>query len=387
MGAIFNNTIVDGAGEAFAYFALVTVSLLASLVIAQKMGATGATTAIAWGQQLRRSGQSYIGRNTVGRASERLDNLNNYLEGSRSGRNVKRFVTAASLGTFDERTRRNVLNAGKNAKFGGSYSRSDDKKFSAEISTTRAQGELESIVKKGIYDSASDTEKIAFEREIAGANQSQLIDLISKYGENTPEYRKIVRAMSHSQVNKLLEAKDEEISPSSRAALAKERSAQVKNRLTSLPPGATGTAPTIAQGVARASIDDLMALGFDELMLNAKSISSGRMDDLKTKMVATEYALLTAKRETDLWNDFNTLPTSVFSGKKDNEIARLPKKILMDPRSTTSLNQRVLEIILRENYLESSERAVVRNNISSAAGGGHVPQMQAFLATPIGLAF
>ncbi len=389
MGSLFSQSYT-GNVNALVVFTLAIGMMLASISIAKRMGAFGGGLVVSVGNSMRKSGQGWVGRNTVGIAASKLGSVNDKLEGTRSGRNFKRLITAASLGTFDERTRRELVKKGKGAKFGSSYSYEDNKKFATEVGTTRAQGALETVIKKGLSPSATNEDKIAFERAVSGASQPQLTSLFSKYKKGTREYEQIVRAMSHDQVKKLTEAKDEEFSPNDRAALAKARGIQVKNRLTSLPPGSTGTPPTLAQGIAKASAEDLMALGFDELALNARHITSDRMDDLKKKMTPTEFALLNTDRENQLWTDFSTPATlrSVFAGKKDSEIARLPKRILTDPRSTTSLNQRVLEIILRENYLDATERSIVKGNITGAVGGGSVPQMQLFLRTsPIGQAF
>jgi hypothetical protein len=110
-----------------AYFALTIVLMISSIIVAKQMGAVGAARVSAIGKTIRTNIQSTIGRNSIGFLAQGGAAINDGLEKTRTGRNVKRLVSAVSLGTFDERSRRKVFEAGKKAKFGGQYSREDDK--------------------------------------------------------------------------------------------------------------------------------------------------------------------------------------------------------------------------------------------------------------------
>lgn len=113
-----------------AFFCITIGLMVASLILAKQMGAIGAGKVLAVGKNLasrtRRRVQSFAGRNTIGRAAQLGAYTNAQLEQSKAGRIFKGVVSAASLGTFTERARRTTFEAGKKAKFGGTYSRADD---------------------------------------------------------------------------------------------------------------------------------------------------------------------------------------------------------------------------------------------------------------------
>lgn len=387
------------ANLAIPFFVLTMVFLILSLVVAKNMGAVGASTAISIGNKLRGNIQggitSAIGRNTVGRLAGGIGNINDNLEGSRTGRNFKRVLSVASLGALDERGRRNVIKSGKEAKFGGSYSRSDDKKFFNEVDATRAEGRLSKAISSGTSRKASTEDRIAFEQAITTATPSQLIDQLKSYDSDSPEYKQIVQAMSHSQVTKLLESKDEDLSPSKRAKLAKARGEQVIERLTSAPigsaPGTTGA--SLQTAIERdATADDLAAMGLPTLRAEAIHITSAKMDDLKGKLSATEFGLLKADRDSKLETLFGvgtagTKNPAVFkkvdgTSKKDSEIAQLPKKILMDNDSIPFLNSRVLDIGMQKEYIGPAERPLLRAKIMAiprTTGPSNTNDMQDWL--------
>jgi hypothetical protein len=97
-------------------------------MVAKNMGAVGASTVVSVGNNIRGRAQNallsaprYVARTAVGASASGLGKFNDRLEGSRTGRNFKRALSIASLGSLDERARRDLLKAGKNTKFGGSF--------------------------------------------------------------------------------------------------------------------------------------------------------------------------------------------------------------------------------------------------------------------------
>lgn len=398
LGHMFNpnGSSLSEAAATIPFFAMVIVFLCASMIVAKKMGAHGSTMAISVGNKIRGNAQSFVGRNSIGRLAGGFGDMNDSLEGSRTGRNFKRALSVASLGTFDERTRRNLAKAGKDAKFGGSYSRSDDKKFGTELDTTRAAGRLNTTITSGLSNSATIDEKIAFEQAITDASPSELLDQIKKYDPGSDQYNKIVGAMSHTQVTKLLDSKDDELSPSKRAKLASIRGEQIQKRLISAPIGSTpGTSgPSLQTAIERdASADDLKSMGLPILRTEAIHITAAKMDDLKTKLTPLEYGLLNSDRNNKLEALYRVgtpgpKNSAVFyksdgtTIKKDSEIARLPKKILVDDAALPFLNSRVLDIALREGYIDSGERGTLRTSIrSSTSTNPNIVAMKDWLTT------
>lgn len=382
MGDLFSESYA-GNVNGLVVFTLAIGMMLASISVAKRMGAFGGGLVVSVGNTMRKSGQGFIGRNTVGRAASGLGNINDKMEGSRTGRNFKRALSVASLGTLDERSRRNIVNTGKSAKFGSSYSYEDNKKLASEISTTRAQGTLNSTVARGLRSNASDTDKIALEREVSGANQSQLISLLSKYKSSSPEYGRIVQAMSHNQVTKLLDAKSDEFDDGAKSTLAKVRGVEVSKRL-------TNAHNHIQEALPKATTEDLVAMGYETMKNNAFFLTAKQMEELKGKLTPTEYANIEKERNDKIeqtfanpnnrgaifkkpkWNsasnrvEYNDL-------KKDSEIAKLPAKILVEVGSLQFMNPKVLDEILRNDLLDSSQRNTIRSNISTLHSQANPP--------------
>lgn len=149
-----------------AFFCLTIVLMVASLIIAKQMGAYGAASVLATGKKVSlRVGKNlrgFAGRYTIGAAARGGEMLNDRMERSRGGRFTKALVSTASLGTFTERTRRKVFEAGTKAKFGGQYSFAEDREWA------RKHGR-----EKQIYD---DIEKGEKETARGKANPAAKVD-------------------------------------------------------------------------------------------------------------------------------------------------------------------------------------------------------------------
>ena len=398
--SLFKNGVNGGGanevtgGAVIAYIALTIVFLLASLVVAKNMGATGASSAISIGQNLRKRGQGILYRNTGGRmakgalnlmdradarlARDEAGDVNRSWVNRNLGRGLLRGVARTAVGS---KTTRGSVNAAYEYGAGGTslaQNRKDYKEQNARAANTSAALALNLSITTGINANPGTPEQIAFEQAITNASQVQLIEQLRKHKPGSVAHNKIIQAMSHSQVTKVLESKDDEFNTAEKEGLASARGGQVEARL-------IANNPSLAIGISKANTDDLVALGYDRLLSNAEHISATRMDDLKNKLAPTEYSNLDTERTDKMVALLGTAPATLYAGKKDSDIARLPKTVLTDPRIFMGLNQRVLEIILRENYLNATERSTLKTNITTMGGPGH--PMVAWLSTPIGLAF
>lgn len=180
----------------FPPFIITAIFLIASIVIAQKMGMQGANGAIATGKMLTgkarkialtpvRKTASY-GAYAAAAAGEKL---NNRLERTKLGRFAKGTVSALSLGSFTERDRRNAIEKGKNAKFGGRYSAKDDMDFSKKRQAERNQ-------QAAIDKREADREK--HEQDIADTSRSS-----ADLEKSLDELGKVIKEMTAAEKEKL----------------------------------------------------------------------------------------------------------------------------------------------------------------------------------------
>jgi len=118
------------------FYILTCVFLMASLVIAQKMGAVGASNAVAIGKRFAGATKNAAlapvrktGRFATGWAARGAEKANDTLQTTGTGRGIKRALSIVTLGGLSERERLAAIDAGKSAKFGGKYSWQDDQDF------------------------------------------------------------------------------------------------------------------------------------------------------------------------------------------------------------------------------------------------------------------
>lgn len=299
-------TMFSDGFESAAFFAITIVLMVASLVIAKQMGAYGANTALAFGEKAARFGAgritSFAGRNTIGRASEWALKKSDNLEGTLGGRNAKRLLTLASLGTISERTRREAFTAGTKAKFGGSYSRADDKSFDKEMrkvrsSATRAQDRDRAIA--AYQADPTDPNKIkAMQDEV----QKMTLEEIADLKEDT--LKDVVGYLSLKQMDQISDDKSGSL---------------------------TGTQIT-------------------ELKEARKTHFTNTFNAAKTKV------------RTQIQN--GEAPTAVrdfFKGMKNEEVAKLPTSVLLQRAAIASFTPGMLGSMI--NTLSTADRATIRGEI------------------------
>lgn len=155
------------------YFAVIITFMIASLVVSQKMGAMGANQSIKLGKSAARRGRVYAGRaagraakgaggfagrNVVGRASNALlksyDAAEARAKDSKFAKGTRAAANVMSLGALSDRNVRGVLQKGRDSKYGGSVSFTDDQKYAQEKrkrqSADAAAQQRESAIKAGI---------------------------------------------------------------------------------------------------------------------------------------------------------------------------------------------------------------------------------------------
>jgi hypothetical protein len=355
------------------FFILTVIFLLASVIVARKMASSGSemvmkannwgigkAKAFATGAAGGFGASAYLGYKGIDKAA----NSNSRLLGARAlAQGVSKYTGA-----------RDALEKSYKGSYIGSSATARDKR-STEMAVRKSQSNLSRTLSSEPKDAAG---QIKFEQAVTDASTSQIIKELEKYTPESKEYERIVRALSPSQVSKIYEAKDDEFSPTQKAKFGSVRAEMVKQKLTSAPIGSASgtTGPKLELAIERdASADDLKHLGLDTLRKNAAYITASKMDDLKTKLSPTEWAILNNERKEKLKAIFDDKPESVFKTvdgkrKKDKDIAKLPGAILSDPDAAQYLNSNVLNAILNDDALNASDREKIIENIY-ALGKGH----------------
>jgi hypothetical protein len=380
-----------GPGSLIPFFALTCVFFIASLVAARKIGFTGGDMVIAGAEKARGWAQGKVdgGFRGTGNAikgvggsaiQERSDQWANST--NRFARTVGRGLTYAGVRDAGEKAYKNSPQ-GKLAE--------TREKRSAAMDARAANKKINTTVAAGSKQGASADAVVAMERAVQNANQDQLIEALRSQKSGSAEYAKIVGAMSASQIDGLLKTKDSDFSPSEKDGLRKERTTQIQTKFTNMGGG------SIEAGIAKASSEDLAAFGFPNLKPFAMHIPGSKMDELKSKLTATEFSMLESERKNQMQTVlFGNNPSSVFQGKKDSDLAKLPREIILGfdkgsntylPLAIPHLNTRVLQIILRENYLNYNDRQTLRSLIQNNQSSQQAQAMWGWLNTPDGKLF
>ncbi len=386
-GALFveDPNTVGNAGLVIPFFILTMVFLVMSLVVAKNMGAVGASTAISIGNKWRGNVQNglrnaalaaprYGARTLVGAGAKQLGKINDSMEGSRTGRNFKRALSIASLGALDERGRRDLIKAGKNAKFGGSYSYADDVKLFEDISATRSTEKTKSENKKKITaglaalesdSTLSQNEKDKAIREmqsvITGMTLSQLETMKDK------DRVAIAGELSAAQTEALM--KSDKIGADDKAAIVTKRQEVIRKLV-------GDNASIITSELTKLSVEQLETMGDEFIHTNAHLFTNGQMEDLKkskrfsesqknnfstTRTSSLENAVKTASGAKDILQVKDT--AGKYKNRKASDVAKQSAKVLLSSESLPYITDSVLREIVKENSLSPSEMQALRTNI------------------------
>ena len=333
----------------------------ASLIVAQKIGALGASQAIGFGQgigkKVRGGVTGLVGRNTIGRMA---DSYSRRLE---------------ERGVSDKSWRRSAASSLAGNKFGGSYSRSDarssDEK-AAQKGARRAQVQkINSAISAGGSPAATRDQIIKMEEAITGASNDQLIEMLGKHKEDSIEYKKIVENMSASQFDAVMKAKPEELDDKAKEKLAEKRGAHVTAAV-------TGTGGI---GIKNADESQLKMLGEEAITNNILELKQSQFDKIMDSKdyTATQKDRFKKARKDGLINEFGTgvTGTGVAEGSKaatffatyggnDKAVAKLPEEILKSPEAAEHLRSSALRQMLHDG-LDVNTRALIRANISRSS--------------------
>ncbi len=368
---------VTAYGEVFAFVTLAVVFLVASMVVAKKMGAAGANSTISMGNSMRKGLQggitSFAGRQTIGRAAEWSYKTGEKLERSTAGRFTQGVMTYGSLGLLNKRTRREIYNAGKKAKFGGSYSRADDVAFVKEIETIRGdqkdKKDNTSTIKAGLAElnkPEADRNWETISKMTASLSKMSLGDfekLSSDSQKGAAPY------LTQSFMDKVGDSK--EIKDEVKSAMKDARRAIIQSQLNMAKEGGE----ILTAELTKLTIEQLEEMGEEFILKYVDLLSSSQMDDLKKSKKFSEFqrnrfASVRTARHTGkgtsktemkaLFKQSKLVAGEIeYTNRKASEIAGYGRDVLMNDEALTFLNVDVLEAIADKKTLSASDRKIL----------------------------
>ena len=354
-----------------AFFVITIVMMVASLLIAKNMGAVGASRAVALGGFLansaRRGTQGIAGRYIIGKPMNALDQ------------------SLERRGLSSTNPLRRLTSTGAAAKFGSSQSYKDvrtARKAASQVSARNAQvtGIRSAITAGSTTGGRAPTpdQTVAMERSITGASSEQLLEILGGKKPGDAQYDAIVENMSASQFDALMKTKPEDLDDAAKATLASARTTAVRKTIetnarkvaNAATPG-SGDAFTpeqaLAAGIKEASAAQLKLLGATTIAQpdNVIALKQSQIDDILkdgSPFTESEKSAIHTARENALITKFNANPAGFFSGMRNDDIAKLPKQILLTPASIAQMKPGMLAAL--QNKLGDTDRDSIRNQIN-----------------------
>lgn len=340
LGLLFTTQDYALGAQALMIFVLGIGLLLASLQVAKKLGAVGSSTAISFGNGLKK------------RALGGMSNMGKF--GLGAGVGVGARMTRGGIDKAATSNNAVARAVGRGlTKYTGlrdsadkAYKSSPQGKM-AENRKARSQGlatrTADTRAKQGIADNAT-AGGPALERAVRDSNQTQLIESLRKHKETSTEYQNIVSAMTQTQINDLAKAKDDEFSPQERSSLLKTVTGGITKRIT-----ASGSIDTTK--VPSLTFDELETLGDDWLTnpANLKLLTFSQVEKLAkdSKVLGTsQKAAFKDTWKTTLQGDVSTRAIeNAMKGRSPKEIVKLPDVYLTSMAAIPYLNESVLKEI------------------------------------------
>jgi len=364
------------------FFVLAMVFMIMSLVVAKKMGAVGASTAISIGNKWRGNAQGLLYRNTGGRFSKStLDFMDrkgiSNLPGTRALRSgLKSGYEYGAGGTSLAKTRSDIES--EQADITKNRSRMQglkDTKSGKKQVATAANNSAELATLRGLpYAGLSSDQKLRLnELESDQAKADKFITGLDK-GEIealTPvERAKYSTRFSADQVGKIMES--DKIS-------TVEKNKVFGARVDSISAKIGGATPTAAK-VTKLSRDELDTLGFDWAAKNAHMLTQTQFDDYikNSKKVTPEIAeSLKNRRKNELLLQIEggtPQASSILSelAKKPGEFVQLPTEVFTTPTTYNAIIPHLTTGIMEElakSKLDQTQRFDMKTYLSRAGRG------------------
>lgn len=360
-------------------FAFAAAMLIASLLVAKQMGAVGAGSTIKFmdgiQKNIRGNMQSAVGRRTVGWVGNKLAERTKQNEGTAAGRARNKWMSRATLGTFDTQARIKAGDKMAGSTFGGSRSYSSQQKWAGERQALQASGEQKEELRAAVNAyremkkrGEEDTQIIAaMEKAVADTNLSVITDIIKNDKDGVDFVKTFAGELSESRIKALRD--DKELNVDVMPALDTARSTQITERLGRL--HANSSSAKLGETIHKASVPELQAIGLEQVLPYAQFLTSQQIKDWK-ELTTTEKVNLKNARAEQLRKTFADGENAkvIFDRfKSDKERAQLPDFILNNKESAPYVSPRVLIEVFNNTDLESEVLSEIKNSLLSYYDG------------------
>ncbi len=345
---------LGSAGSAIPFFAMTIVFLIASMVVARKMGAVGADTVISVGNKLRGAATGALAGGAglaVYKMSDKAANSENRL-----ARFAGRTLTYSGARDAAEKAYKSSPQGGWKA---------NREKRSGEMATRKADADTKSDIKK-YAKMANPGDDIALQAAVRDADTSQIMSVLRSYKVNDPEYNNIIDSLTHEQRKKILDAPEDKVSASEKTAIGKRASTKITQDL------ADKNNPLTTAKLTPKQVD---ILGRVWIKQNLHTLSNSQVEKL-----ASDSSVLGESEKSTLKSDWTEeikrrhnssgFNFAEYMDKRTaKDVAALPAEVLTDPGAVPFLSDKVLREIALTN-ISTKDRETIGLNVVNAGGPG-----------------
>ncbi len=358
-------------------FAFAAAMLIASLLVAKQMGAVGAGSTIKFmdgiQKNIRGNMQSAVGRRTVGWVGNKLAERTKQNEGTAAGRARNKWMSRATLGTFDTQARIKAGDKMAGSTFGGSRSYSSQQKWAGERQALEASGAQSNTLKAAVknyneHKNSDDAQKAAkataeLERVLRETHPTTITNTLKNDGDGATLISSIAGELTDSQLKAIND--DKEIDVGTKSTIDSNRSTQTIERLGRMYSENKSPTANLQNTIHKAAASELGAIGLEEVIKHAEYLSAKQIEDWKD-LTPSEKANLKQAREAQLKETLATpagAETIYNRFKSDIERSKLPKDILLSGASSLYLNKNVLTHIIDNPGMTGDDRAKIKELI------------------------
>ncbi len=384
------------------FFVLICIFMIASLVIAQKMGADGGMKAVALGKDWGKRTSKFAAAQTGGRLARATANASGNAV-NRGLRNLQqsdnKFVRGLARSNAVQGTVGGAADSLKKSKFGLGRTIEEDTKMRYETEQRANKGMavtagLDAQKKQDGGATLNPAELAALEemKKVAGSLEQK------EFEQLTEEQQTLIAGyLSDSQAEKI--GKSEKISDEQKAKITTARQEAFKRTVAQ-------NGEILTEELTKLTTSQLETLGEQFILDNIEHFSKSQFDDLKKSKNFSQSQVqgFSSKRKAKI-TDRSVPPENLFENQAINtatgarrrtgkkraaDIANLPGEVLARTSSLSHLNVDVLKAIANgdtkfEN-VSTSERMTIKQNIMNVVRGSspEITMMQDFLRTAKG---
>jgi len=383
--------MVTGNVQVVMVFMIVIGLMIASLIMAQKMGAMGA----GFATKMAAIPFAMAGRNTIGRASARGLKSYEAAMGRARGSSNRLVSTLAKspLGNFADDSIGGALKGGKNLKIAGYRSFGEEEKFREERGSHLAHAAEQAEQKKALKESLNlpNTDPDKAEKIETALQKMGVTDIKDALGDNAKHLETIAQNLSPDKFAQLMKEKD--LDSETKHKLDAGRYAKVQDIMSS---GSFDDQKKLVGSLSNKDLEQI-AQNNPELFKRITSVDVSRDDGLITKDQRDHLKKsdnLTRSQRTHVKSFSNVERVKAFidttatpaqrlaakriAGKLGADVAELDFKHLKEPEVLSALTKSSFAAIQAKNKLSDGEIGMIINNLR-ASGNPNISSIEEYL--------